>query len=170
MEVLNYKEFKVTDEMLASKSKRFANLIIDRILFYLLFVVFGVVLMLIATLIGSEGILQFLDSLETMNSLTDTLITWLFFVIFYFVFESTTQRTIGKLITQTKVVLENGKKPAADIIIIRSLCRIIPFEQFSFLGDIPKGWHDTMSKSYVVDIKVFDEHKKAYENFQLLGK
>jgi hypothetical protein len=63
MEVLNYKDFRVTDEMLASKSKRFANYIIDRILFYLFFAVIGFIIAIIAELLGSEETLQFLYDL-----------------------------------------------------------------------------------------------------------
>ncbi len=170
MKVLNYREFRVTDEMLASKSKRFANYIIDRILFYLFFIVIAFITVIIAELLGNESIIQVLYDLENMNPLLDTLITWVIFVIFYCILESLSQRTIGKLITQTKVVLENGEKPSFEIIIIRSLCRIIPFEPFSFLGDLPKGWHDTLSKTFVVDIKIFDEHRKAHENYHLIGK
>lgn len=170
MEVLNYKDFRVTDEMLASKSKRFANYIIDRILFYLFFAVIGFIIAIIAELLGSEETLQFLYDLENISSLLDTLITTIIFLIFYFILESTSQRTIGKLITQTKVVLENGEKPSIETIIIRSLCRVIPFEPFSFFGNIPRGWHDTISKTYVVDIKVFEEQKKAHENYNLIGK
>ena len=170
MKVLNYKEFRVTDEMLASKSKRFANYIIDNIFFYFLFFVVALILVLIASLLGSEEILLYLEGLENMNSLLERLITAVVFIIFYFTLESLSQKTIGKLITKTKVVLENGEKPGPETIIIRSLCRIIPFEPFSFLGTLPKGWHDTMSKTYVVDVKVFEEHKKAHENYLLIGK
>ena len=170
MEVLNYKEFRITNEMLAGKSKRFANYIIDRIAFYLFFIVIIFMFVIIAELLGSEKTLQILYDLENMNPLLDTLITTVSFLIFYFILESISQRTLGKLITQTKVVLENGEKPPLETIIIRSLCRIIPFEPFSFLGDLPKGWHDTISKTYVVDIKIFEEHKKAHQDYLLIGK
>ena len=84
--------------------------------------------------------------------------------------ESISQRTIGKLVTQTKVVLENGEKPAPETIILRSLCRFIPFNAISFLGNIPRGWHVTISKTFVVDLKVFEEQKKFHEDFHLIGK
>jgi len=32
----------------------------------------------------------------------------------------------------------------------RTLCRYIPFEPFSFLGNKPIGWHDSLSKTLVV--------------------
>lgn len=170
MEVLNYTEFRVTNEMLASKSKRLANYFIDRIVFTLLLVVITFVVAIIAELLGSESVLEVLYDLENMNRLIDKLVSSVIFIIFYSILESISQRTIGKLITQTKVVLENGEKPPLETIIIRSLCRIIPFEPFSFLGNIPRGWHDTLSKTYVVDIKIFEEQKKAHEDYLLIGK
>lgn len=170
MEVLNYSEFRVTKEMLASKSNRFANYIIDRILFSLILVIFIVVVGLIADLVGSETIVQFLMDLEYVDPILDRLITAISIIILYMIIESLTQRTVGKLITRTKVVLENGEKPSVETIIIRSLCRIIPFEPFSFLGSSSRGWHDTISKTYVVEIRKFEEHKKAHTDFQLLGK
>lgn len=169
MEVLNYSSFRVTDEMLATKGKRFANFVIDRILFYGIFAVLGIVLSLLAEILGSETLYSYLEGLESINPLLDMLITALTYLVYYFILEGLTQRTIGKLITQSKVVLENGEKPGADVIILRSLARIIPFEPFSFLGSKPLGWHDTMTKTYVVDIKTFKEQKKAFEDFKLLG-
>jgi len=170
MEVLNYKDFRVTDEMLASKSKRFTNYIIDTILFYVLFFLLGGLLGIIAYVIGIEGLVEFLDKLENINSLLDRLITSVIFMFFYFILESISQRTVGKLITQTKVVLEDGTKPTPETIIIRSLCRIIPFEPLSFLGSTARGWHDSISKTYVVDTKIFEEQKKAYKDYYLIGK
>jgi len=170
MEVLNYSEFKVTDEMLASKGKRFANYVIDRIVFYGIIVVLGILAALIASLLGNESVLNFLDSLENVNSLVDRLVTTLIFIVFYMILEGLTQRTIGKLITRTKVVMENGEKPSPETIITRSLCRMIPFNAFSFLGNSPRGWHDTIPKIFVVDVQKFEDQKKAHTDFQLLGK
>ncbi len=33
---------------------------------------------------------------------------------------------------------------------IRSLCRLISFEQFSYLGGGLNGWHDSLSNTQVV--------------------
>lgn len=170
MEVLNYSEFKVTDEMLASKSLRFANYIIDRIIFYAMFAVVGVLLIVIGELVGSDSIIEFIEGLEDINPLIDRLITMIIFIVFYMILEGLTQRTIGKLITKTKVVLEDGRKPSPETIVIRSLCRMIPFDAFSFLGNPSRGWHDTLSKTYVVDIRKFEEQKKSHHDFLQLGK
>lgn len=170
MEVLNYSEFKVTNEMLASKSNRFANYIIDLILFTTIAAVIMIAAVVIAELMESEQVLQIIDDFENINPILDRLITGIVFTMFYATLEGLTQRTIGKLITRTKVVLENGEKPSVETTIIRSLCRMIPFNAFSFLGNSSRGWHDSLSKTYVVDTRKFDEHQKAHTDFQLLGK
>ena len=73
-------------------------------------------------------------------------------MIYYTTLEYTTGRTIAKHITKTKVVDENGKKPNFQAILIRSLCRFIPFEPLSFLGEDKRGWHDKLSKTKVIEI------------------
>ena len=167
MEILNYKEFRVTDEMLASKGKRLLNYLIDMGIFYALFFLLGALLYLIAELTTNEELIYFLIDLENVNPIIDRLITAVFLVVFYVILENLSQKTIGKLITRTKVVLENGKKPPFEVVVKRSLCRIIPFNALSFLGK--KGWHDSISKTFVVDDKIFEEQKIHYKNYQQLG-
>jgi len=80
----------------------------------------------------------------------------LFFVailnmIYYTSFESITGKTLGKYFTKTKVVDSEGKKPVWSTILLRSLCRLIPLDQISFLFDFQSGWHDTLSKTIVVE-------------------
>lgn len=167
MEVLNHKEFKVTDEMLAGKGQRLLNYIIDLAIFYALFFLLGALLYLIAELTTNEELIYFLLDLENVHPLVDRLITAVLLVVFYTILESLSQKSIGKLITRTKVVLENGEKPPFEVFVKRSLCRIIPFDQLSFLGK--RGWHDSISKTFVVADKVFAEQKKHHKNYQQLG-
>lgn len=163
-------EFKVTNEILATSGQRLANLFIDRLLFYGVFFAFGFIAVLIGELTNNDAILNYIVGLENVNRITDMIITGLIFSIFYLIFESTTQKTLGKYITQTKVVLENGEKPDVNTIAIRSICRIIPFDPLSYLGKPPRGWHDTISKTYVVDIKKFNTKKESFSDFEQLGK
>ena len=167
MEVLNYKKFRVTDEMFASKGKRFLNYLIDLGFFYALFILLGILLYIMAEITGSEGLYDFLIELENVNPIIDRLLTAVLLVIYYTILESLSQKTIGKLITRTKVVLENGERPPFEVFVKRSLCRIIPFDPISFLGK--KGWHDSISKTYVVDDNVFNEQKRQHKNYQELG-
>jgi len=50
----------------------------------------------------------------------------------------------------TIVVDERGNKISFGKAALRSLCRIIPFEAFSFLGEEGRGWHDTITNTYVI--------------------
>lgn len=68
---------------------------------------------------------------------------------YYIVMESLTGQTIGKIITRTEVVDEYGHRPTFLRILGRTLCRMIPFEAFSFLFT-PIGWHDSISKTLVI--------------------
>jgi len=75
-----------------------------------------------------------------------------FFLIFssYFIQEYFFGITIGKLITGTRVVDNDGNKPSAWSIVIRTASRLIPFEAFSFLSSDKRGWHDTISDTFVI--------------------
>ena len=70
--------------------------------------------------------------------------------VYYFLSEALGQRTLGKLITGTKVVTVNGTKPTLGAIAMRTLCRFVPFEPFSFFTRNPGGWHDKWSGTIVV--------------------
>ena len=119
---------------------RFANLIID----YLAQFAIGFVLGIIIVVIGGEQGAAFLE--ETPGFLIGIPIL----VAYYFVLEATTSRTLGKLITGTKVVNQDGGTPTLGQIVGRTLCRLIPFEAFSFFGTPPRGWHDSIPKTFVV--------------------
>jgi hypothetical protein len=70
--------------------------------------------------------------------------------MYYFIFESAFQRTPGKFLTNTYVVLRDGSKPGMAAIALRTISRFIPFEVFSFYGGT--WWHDRFSKTMVINI------------------
>ncbi|PJJ47997.1 RDD family protein [Hymenobacter chitinivorans] len=128
---------------LATSGQRFANSVIDTIAFYMLFFALAVVLGILSAVIGNAAIVDSLDGpLGTLLSLG-------VLFAYYFGMELLTGRTLGKLITRTRVVMEDGTKPTASAIAKRTLCRMIPFEAFSFLTDGP-GMHDRLSNTRVV--------------------
>lgn len=126
----------------ATTGIRFANFIVDRILGTVLFYFI---------IIGLASATNFDDA----NGVISTFL--LLFAIatipgYYIVFEYFWGKTPGKFITKTKVVNESGAQPSFMNIVGRTLCRFIPFEPFSyFSGDRPSGWHDSISKTYVVE-------------------
>lgn len=71
------------------------------------------------------------------------------FIGYYVILESINQKTLGKIITKTKVVTNDGEKPSLARILMRTLCRLIPFEYFSYLVTV-NGLHDRLSRTRVV--------------------
>lgn len=146
MEQFDSKPFETNDPFLfdeeveplyeVSKTKRFLNYVIDVIAFY----AFGIGLVAILFATGNEAII------EGMN---DTLFGLIIIFVYYWAFESIFGQTLGKMITGCVVVTEDGENITPMDALKRTLCRLIPFEAFSFLGSGP-GWHDTISKTRVV--------------------
>ena len=71
------------------------------------------------------------------------------FIGYYALMEIKFQKTIGKFITNTKVVKMNGDKPKNYDIISRTFCRLIPLDRISFLFT-KNGFHDLLSKTKVI--------------------
>ena len=139
IEEVQFKTEKVDVSMhVASAGKRFANYCIDVICLLVLYFLFGIGSALIVVLFFPEAA----DRLESDLDFG-----------YYTILESSSGRTVGKLITGTRVVDVNGKIPGVRATALRSLSRFVPFEAFSFLGAGSRGWHDTWTKTYVVDPK-----------------
>ncbi|NET36066.1 MAG: RDD family protein [Cyanothece sp. SIO1E1] len=88
---------------------------------------------------------------EIIENINDLLLGIMLNLVYFVGLESLCGRTIAKFITRTKVVTVSGQKPDFGTIFIRTLCRYIPFEPFSFLGNNPYGWHDSIPKTRVVN-------------------
>lgn len=125
----------------SNADRRFVNYIVDSIGYYLVLIVVSFFMFFLTDLFGgvseSIGVFLFFAS-------------WIFY---YWGLEYWFGKTLGKLLTRTRVVREDGGKPTASQIFVRTLCRLVPFEPFSFLAS-HKGWHDRWSGTKVVmDLK-----------------
>lgn len=164
---MEYKEsFRVTDELLASQGQRLANFFIDMAMRFIILFVIGIVLALIGTLMDLPALIDWLQNVGTFE---DYLISFFIIFVYYVIMEITLSRTIGKYITKTIVVMGDGSKPNDGTIIKRTLCRFIPFDPLSFAGD-GRGWHDSISDTYVVRKEDFDEKMKLFYAFDEIGK
>lgn len=134
--------------VLASTGKRFANYIIDIILFYILLFLFGIIIALINPLI-----LESLSYDDPMSSLIDRLVSLVIYGLYMGIVEGLSGgRFLGKLITGTKAVNQvDGSKITFQKAMMRGLCRMVPFNPFSGLSGYP--WHDKWTDTYVIDIK-----------------
>lgn len=76
---------------------------------------------------------------------------FLTYFLYFLIMESVFSRTVGKYITGTVVVNNNKEKPGFVNILIRSLIRFIPIDWFTFFKPNPTGWHDSLSKTFVIN-------------------
>ncbi len=144
----------------ASMSKRFVNYIIDSI------VVFIILFLIAFTL---EILYPGLISESNIGSLSERLVGIISYGIIMSFTEIVSQgKSIGKLITGTKVIEEDGSSLSIGKAIIRNFIRAIPFDAFSAFGNPCKPWHDSWSQTIVVDEKLLALQVKKDIFFQEL--
>jgi uncharacterized RDD family membrane protein YckC len=160
------KNFLITDDLLATQGQRFLNYLIDFVAQYAISALVGVLAVLLSELLDINFLANWISE---MNTLEQYLFGAFILLIYYGVFETLLARTIGKFITKTIVVLEDGTKPDSATILKRTLCRFIPFEQFSFFGINTRGWHDTISDTYVVRKEALEEKMRLFYDFEEIG-
>jgi uncharacterized RDD family membrane protein YckC len=136
------KKYRMNNEILVdytNKKTRFLNLVIDSICFWILWI--------IHVLLFEDFIKNIIGEGSAMKNIAYLLT---FYFMYNFVFELLFGKTIGKFLTGTKVVDNDEKKPTFKTLLIRNLCRLIPFDAFSYLI-FETGWHDSISKTTVVN-------------------
>lgn len=156
---------KIVDANKADRMLRLVNLIIDIIVYFIFTIVIGFIFGFAGVLLGFD--MSFLGELEE-DSLLSRVIGVILMIIYYTLIETVTKgRSVGKFITGTMVVNENGGKPDMTIYLKRSLLRLIPFETFSFFGE--NGWHDKISKTRVVNKTAYEEQVRVATQLPEIG-
>jgi uncharacterized RDD family membrane protein YckC len=132
--------------VLAPSGKRFANYIVDVIVFYIAWKVFFYCLGLkiAMTMIGPDDgkaaiylkvfLIAFVFELGLMSAIE-------FFG---------GGRSIGKLLTRTRAVNDDGTPITFKTALLRRLTRMVPFEAFSALGSQAIPWHDRWTNTCVI--------------------
>ena len=123
----------------APRWRRLANLLLDFVGMILTAMFFGL-------LLGAASATIHID----MAQYTGRFFGWTVVFLYYVVSESLFGRTLGKLVTDTRVVTESGGRPAFWQILARSIYRFVPFEPFSLFNRHSIAWHDRWSKTRVV--------------------
>jgi uncharacterized RDD family membrane protein YckC len=145
---------------LAPLSKRFLNFFIDSILCYAFTWGLSFLGEYLLRAYGFDG-LQI--GAPVLGNARFTMANMAITIAYYGLFETLISRTPGKFVTDTRVVMRDSEKPGNTAILIRTLCRQIPLEFISFIpvfGKLPIGWHDTFSKTLVVDNYAFEMAKR----------
>jgi uncharacterized RDD family membrane protein YckC len=152
------------DKLLASTGSRFLNYILDIVAIVVLIFAISFIAAVLASLFDLN---EFLYWMGNLSDLQGQLIFVVISIFYYSFTEGLFGRSLGKFITGTVVVDENGEKPSFSVIFKRTLCRLIPFDGFSFLGS--RGWHDSISDTFVVNKKDLENEVKLFHEFNLIG-
>lgn len=143
-EVFNYQP--------ASVGQRFLNYLIDGLLMqYGLSFITGMVLAKIMLAIAPETAYDwFVERKDSFDVLASLYFVSIFnFLIYYTICEKAFRgMTLGKLITGTRAIREDGKELTFRNAFLRTLSRIVPFEPLSAFGGNP--WHDSWTGTMVV--------------------
>ena len=130
----------------ANRNLRFVNFIVDRIVFYgfsKLFNILWVNFMAMA-MYNEEYWVQY-----TVNILVSLTLYAIFMGATEALFKG---KTLGKVLTGTRVVKPDGSPISVKTAFLRGLSRIVPFEPFSTFGSSwpPRPWHDKWTDTYVI--------------------
>lgn len=128
---------------LAGQGQRIFNVIIDMVAFFIIWFLLTIGLMYLG--LGQT----YTDETGEQLPIVPLIILVPTFWGYYLLTEYKFQKTLGKVLTKTKVVSLTGDKPTLKQVIFRTLSRSIPFEYFSYLASV-EGIHDKLSKTRVV--------------------
>ncbi|WP_281227778.1 RDD family protein [Flavobacterium aquiphilum] len=155
------------EKLLVSGGRRFLNYILD-LFFYVIFIFcVAFITTLVAALLGLTDLVFWLQNIPDMQA---NVIAVIVMLIYYILTEGIFGRSLAKFITGTVVVDENGEKPTFGILFQRTLCRLIPFDALSFLGNSGRGWHDSISDTYVVDKKELEKSIRVFNEMDQIGE
>ncbi len=141
------------DNLIVSRQMRLIHYVID-------YVVLQVLTVASMALINLSYELTGIYYQTTLFAPLDIANYFVLFFLYYLLLEHYGQITIGKLITKTMVVDEMGYEPSFSESLYRTLSRFIPFEAFSCLRKPSRGWHDTLSGTYVIERRNLDRFRK----------
>lgn len=134
---------------IASQGKRFANYIIDLVLFYIL--VFGIAI--VVALVSPDLINNIADESPGLD-LIDRLLSLILYGFYMSVVESVFKgKSLGKLITGTRAVNLDGSRISIGTAFGRGFSRAVPFCAFSALGTPCNPWQDRWTNTVVIDEK-----------------
>jgi uncharacterized RDD family membrane protein YckC len=135
----------------ATTGQRFLNFLIDNLLLR-----FGLSMltgMAIGMILGSFFPDYMLELSESGNRFGLYALAYLIVIINYLIYYTICEKafkgyTLGKLITGTRAIREDGNELTLKDALLRSLSRMVPFEAFSAFGGYP--WHDSWTKTRVI--------------------
>lgn len=138
----------------AGHGKRFVNYLVDIIAFDILF---AIILVIIANVYPplQNWMMKTVDAGSVTFS--EQLLIIVTYGTYMFIVEALLKgKSLGKLITGTRAVRQDGTAITVRDAQLRGLCRMIPFHPLSAIGMPCYPWHDRWTKTLVIDEKKSD--------------
>lgn len=126
----------------ASRTRRLANSLLDTVGYLVVSMLIGII-GTVVNLTFNVDVIGYLGPLFSIEVL----------LLYDIVGEALFGRTLGKLVTGTRVIAESGGPAKLWQVVLRTLYRFVPFEGLSFLSKRRPGWHDRWSKTRVVRVR-----------------
>ncbi|MFN8247910.1 MAG: RDD family protein [Ferruginibacter sp.] len=134
----------------ASTGKRFANYLVDVIVFYILFFVVSIIIGLV-----SRSTLEAMSEDDGGIGLLDRLISIVLYAVYMGIMEAVFKgKSIGKFITGTRAVNLDGTPISTGKAFARGFSRAVPFCVFSAFGNPCDPWQDRWTDTMVIDEKL----------------
>jgi uncharacterized RDD family membrane protein YckC len=133
----------------ASIGKRLGNYIIDLASFCIIILLIEVTWAVLSP--ASIGNIN--DDTSGFNLLDILIILFAYGLVMGVIEGITKGKSLGKLITGTRAVNEDGSTISFQTAMFRGLCRAVPFNQLSALGSPSYPWHDKWTNTEVIDEK-----------------
>lgn len=138
----------------ATQGQRFLNWLID-VLFmrFLLSKATGYLVGYILLAIAPDFLFDLANEVDGEKTwrfwVVSLILGYLNYLIYYFICEKAFKGyTLGKLITGTRAIREDGQELTFRDTILRTISRLVPFEVFS--GFAQRPWHDSWTKTMVI--------------------
>lgn len=157
--------FVLHKKLLTSDRDRFFNCIFDFVFILVIIFIFTFLVVIAGNIFRFDAYGMWVEIMIDLG-MTGTYLS--FAMLYYIIFESLCGRTLGKIITGSVIIDEYGLKPGFGSILKRTLCRLIPFDGLSFLGASGRMWHDSLSRTYVVEKNLLKDEMKLQE-LDLIG-
>ena len=144
----DYVQYKV-----ATSGQRFVNLLVDNLL--MRFALSYVTGTFVGFMIGKFFPGYAAHILDETNAWDLLLLGYAISIFNYLLYYTICEKafkgyTLGKLISGTRAIREDGKELTFKDALLRSLSRLVPFEVFSGFG---RPWHDSWTNTTVIQVR-----------------
>jgi uncharacterized RDD family membrane protein YckC len=159
---------QIVERNKAEKIYRFINYFVDFVFCAIIIWFFFLGFLLFKYFVLGKSLEESYDQTDINNPLIERiLILLLYGFIMFFIEAATKGRSLGKLITGTKVIKTDGSELSYTDLLKRNFIRAVPFDQLSFMGS--KGWHDNFSDTAVVRKNNFEKAKSLESDLEMIG-